>query len=262
MMRSLSLSILCLATQIATSQTAVFGDYNFEEGGYALVALRLQAEENSLADSMDYWYVDDVAVLNELKEEWVFDTPGKMYACGYHYEIVLTKDGIPLKYFHLNINCNEIVCDRDYFYFDAEKLRKFKTKVNKPKSVEKNFETPQEARTYRNTILKNPNILMVEAPLWARFDGSFEFNYYCKNPDVCLGNWKAFDELFREELLNYYPDEDFELELKGGSGHNIHLEVICNKNLGQLYKLHGRDVSKNPWIPYRDIYMTSWWKAK
>lgn len=261
MIRLLCCTFLCLAVNITYCQTAVFNDFNFEEGGYALVALRSKAQKNSLADSLDYWYTDDVAVLNEFKKEWVFNVPGKMRACGYHYEIVLTKNGLPLKYLYLNIDCAEIVVDKSYFYFDAEKLRKFKNKVKKLRSVEKTFETVQEARNYRNNILKNSTLLLVEAPLWTKYDGMFEFGYYCKNPEVCLGNWKAFEQLFREELESHYPNEKFELKLNGGYEHDIYLQVVCNKNLGQIYKLHNRDPAKEAWEPYKDIQLTSWWKA-
>lgn len=261
MIRALYLICMCLVIEFVYGQTAVFSEYNFEDGGYALVALYSETSKNSLADSMGSWYIDDIATLNEFKKEWVFKVPGKMRACGYDYELVLTKNGQSLQSLHLTLDCSEIVSGRKYFYFEPQKLKMFKGKVKPLKPVDKTVETLEEARTYRDNILKNPNLLLVDAPLWTKFDGQFEFGYYCKNPEVCLGNWNAFKQLFREELLEYYPGEEFELQLNGGHEHNINLQVICNRNLGEIYKLHGREITESPWKPFKDIKITSWWKG-
>lgn len=216
-MKILQLAIFILLSNISFGQIQFFKDYDFKKGGYYLLGRSSESDRNELADSLGEWYTDDISVLNEFKEEWTFTEPGQRYACGYHYVVYLCKDGLALENFSINLNCNEIVGNKGYFYFDSSKLSKFKSKLKKPYRERKTFENINTARDYRMKILKDTNLIFTPTPSWIRFEGTFNFDYNCKEENKdCLNNEKKVLMQLKTEIKSKYPQEDFELDERGG----------------------------------------------
>lgn len=261
-MKRIQLILLIFITNIAFGQTDFLGKYVFEEGGYYLLGTKSESDRNNLADSLGEWYTDDISTLNDFKSEWVFTEPGKKYACGYHYIVYLCKDGIALESFAINLNCNEIVGDKGYFYFETSKLEKFKNQLKKPIRNLKEFDNIDSARNYRNSILRDPNLIISPTPDWVRFEGSFDFDYDCNEEDKdCLNNEENVLNKLREEIKSNYPQEDFELESRGGSSTEIYVKVKCNKSLEEKFKIYERNPEYEKWEPYR-LYLTTYWIKK
>lgn len=107
------------------SNTQLFKNYEFEDGGYYIISAFSESDKNGLCDLLGEFYTDSLPILNLFKEEWQFDKPGEKYAYGYHYSIYLCKNIICLKSIRINLSCNEIVSDEGYFYFNTDKLRMF-----------------------------------------------------------------------------------------------------------------------------------------
>src|SRR5687767_9322662 len=89
-------------------QTELLKKYNFDEGGYYILGVRSESDRNALADSLGEFYTDDIKILNAIKKEWVFKKPSPKFACGYHYEVIVCKNGVGLESFSINLNCDEI----------------------------------------------------------------------------------------------------------------------------------------------------------
>ena len=261
-MKILQLTILIFLSNIAFGQIEFFKDYDFESGEYYLLGTRSESDRNDLADSLGEWYTDDISVLKEFKTEWTFTEPGKKYACGYHYVVYLCKDGLALESFAINLNCNEIVGDKGYFYFETTKLSKFKNNLKKSYRERKTFNNIDSARKYRVDILKDSNLIFTPTPNWTRFEGTFDFDFKCEEANKdCLNNEEKVLKQLSAEIKSKYPQEEFELEERGGSSTEVFVEVKCNKTLEEKFDLYERHPEYDKWDPFR-LYLTTYWIKK
>jgi len=247
-------------------QTQLFESYNFNNGGYYILGLQARIDQTDRAKGplyrMGNFYLKDTIVLNKIKKEWVFTKPGKRYACGYNYNMFLCKNGIVLKRFSINLNCNEIVFDEGYFYFDSEKLKMFlKSKRKSPLIKQKDFENINEARKYRDSVLRDDSLIMVPTPRWTKFEGEFDFTYKCdKIKNTCYEKEDSLINVMRYEITRNYPDEEFELSDRGGSLSEILQTIYCNKSLSDKFNLYYRDKESyfGQWKPFR-LSLTTYW---
>jgi len=264
-MKTIILNItLLLLTVSIYGQTQVLQKYDFDKGGYYILGVFSESDRNSLRDSIGEFYTDDISILNKFKKDWVFKQPGKKYACGYHYEIFICKQGQILESFLINLNCNEIVTDKEYFYFDPDLLRQFYGKLKKPYSRELSFNTIIEAREYRTKIFKDTILIMTPNPLWTEYEGSFRFTYKCKEGTKdCLDGDKKIFKSIETEIKKKYPNEKFVLSDVGGSWTTIELEIICNKSLSDKFDLYYRDneIYSGKWSPF-DLKLKTYWKTR
>ncbi|MCA6364323.1 MAG: hypothetical protein IM638_14895 [Bacteroidetes bacterium] len=147
-----------------------------------------------------------------------------------------------LKTIWINLNCNELVCDGRYFYFNSDKLRIFKGKLKKLKTVYEDFKTIEEARHKRKEILNHPKLICTPYKPWIDYEGEFWFTYTYPNPktDYLLGA-KVFLDKLTVELKNSYPNETFILDDMGGSLTEKFVHVYCNKSLSEKFSLYPRE---------------------
>jgi len=258
-MKIIQLTYLLFLSTITFGQVDFLNNYDFELGGYSLLGARSESDPNEFADSLGEWYTDDISVLNDFKSEWVFTTPGKHYSCGYHYIVYICKDGKALESFAMNLNCNEIVGEKGYFYFDTAKLSKFKDRLKKPQRDQRKFDDIELARSYVTTILNDSNLIYTQTPDWTRFEGTFDFNFHCSDENFdCLENEEKILEQLKNEIKSKYPEEDFEIEGRGGSNSDVFVEVMCNKSLEEKFDLYKRDPKYNQWESFRLNLRTYW----
>ncbi len=245
------------------SQVQPFQEFDFSDGEYYLLGFSWGgADKNELADSLGEWYTDEIDVLNEFKSEWVFDIPGKRYACGYHYEIHLSKNGKSIKKFLLNLNCNEIVTDEGCFYFDTDLLQMFYGKLQKPKRENKSFNNYSEAREYLNLILKDSNLIFTPTPHWNDYQGTLGFDYECSMP-TGKSCYKIEDEILEKltlEIKNKYPNEKFELSVVGLSSDKLGIEVKGYKSLHDKFNLY--PLNWRSWTNFNFNLKTYWKNEK
>lgn len=247
--------ILVFLPVTSYSSTKLFKDYKFEDGGYYIIGAFSESDKNSLCDSLGQFYTDSLPILNLFKEEWQFDKPGMQYSCGYHYCLYLCKNKICLKTIRINLNCNEIVSDEGYFYFNTDKLRKFTGKLKKVKSVYESFGSLEEARTKRTQTLNQPKLLFTPEEFWINFEGRFSFTYtYIKGKDGYKTQKSIILNKLSEEIRNKYPDEKFTLFDVGGSKEEMFISVHCNKSLSDKFTIYPRGA----WTPFY-LHMTSYW---
>ena len=242
------------------AQVQVLKSYNFEEGGYYLLGARAESDRNSFADSLGVFYTNDIQVLNKIKKEWVFKKPSPKYACGYHYYVLICKDGKELESFAVNLNCNEIVSDKGYFYFDTNKLRKFKNDFKKPYEKYNTFKSLEEARVHLENIKKDTNVIVYFSPDWEKYDGNFSFEYSCAKKSNPCGEYphKTLLKKLENEIRTAYPGEDFKIDWKGGSLKEVDIEVTCKLSLLNKFKLYPIIYEWKSFYPQ----LATYWKVK
>jgi hypothetical protein len=260
-MKTIIQIIFLVISSFTFSKTKLLKEFDFNEGGYSILGVEWGGDENSLLDSIGEFYTEDISILNQIKDEWVFSIPGQGYACGYHYEIFICKNGLVLKSLRVNLNCYEIVTDEGYFYFDSDKLRKFYGKFKRPYRITKTFDELTEARAYRDSILKNEKLIMTESPPWTKYEGEFDFTYKCnENKKTCLRKEKQIIKSIKSEIALKYPNEEFELSNSGGSLTEIIETIYCNKSLSNNFDLYFRNKESyfGQWRPFK-LTLTSYW---
>lgn len=242
--------VLLFTSLYAKTQTQIFKDYNFNEGGYSIVGTYLESDENFLQDSLGEFYTDDIAILNQFKNTWVFNKPSPKYACGYHYSISLCKNGESIQSFAINLNCNEIVTDDAYFFFPDKLLRQFYGKLTQVYTKQYTFETITEARNKRIELLHDSLILKVSYNNWVDFEGEFDFTFTC--PDDCRKLYSNLDSLIIDSISNMYKNEPFHMYTSGSSLTSRNYTLQCNKSLEEKFDLYPKVTSEyGKWKPFR-----------
>lgn len=243
-------------------QTSVFNKYDFNRGGYSLLGKFSQSDRNSFRDSLGEFYTDDTVVLNMFKNDWVFDKPGMQYACGYHYIVLVCKEGKALESFYVNLNCKEISSNYGYFYFDPDKLKKFYRKLKKPNKRSRSFTSLSDARLYWDSIQASSKLIVAEKPNWVEFEGSFSFEYQCPEgtKETIEKEYLLLDSIDAQMRKNY-PNEKFELRHKGGSSASVLCELYCNKSLFENFSVLGSMPGDaiSDWSEF-SLFLTSYWK--
>lgn len=246
-------------------QVAFLKDYDFDNGGYYILGSLSESDPNGLADSLGEFYTNDISILNLIKKEWIFKKPGKKYACGYHYIIHVCRDGKSLENFAINLNCNEIVGNKGYFYFNSNKLRVFKDSFKKMYATFEIFDELKIAKQKRDSLLQNKNVLLVETPRWTKYEGAFKFTYVCDvKTKSCLSNGDKILPKLKMKINQKFQNEKFELNDVGGSNSELFVEVLCNKTLSDKFNLFKRDTisatSLDKWEPF--VYELGWYYIK
>lgn len=259
---SVIFSTLLLFAISAPAQTQILKKYPFEKGGYALVGMPSESDRNGLADTLGTFYTDDIPTLLAIQKAWTFKKPSPRYACGYHYDIAICKQGLQLESFGINLNCHELATDTKSFYFDPQLLRKFKDRLQTAYEKDVRFSTPGEARRYRDSVLRESSLLVAPSHAWETYEGSFQFELPCP-PDKksCFDREAKLLAKLTNEIRSKYPDEPFQLEGAGGSLTELTVEVMCNKSLSDKFDLYPRGRLLNTWHPF-EYSLTTYWKSK
>lgn len=267
-MKILIFLIVCFISfgSVIYGQGGLFEKYRFEDGGYSFVGVFVHHSDHSLQKKLGEFYTDDISVLNSLKKSWIFPREQRMHACGYHYELLILKDGQVVDSFAVNLECNEIVTDVGSLYFDHKKLRNFASSFKPLYSRRDKFDTVSEARQYLLSTRKDANFVHAEKPRWLEFEGEFSFNLKCPAE---LKNCYATDEFrkiepqLRAEISRAYPGEKFELAARGGSSNgDLYVRVKCDKSLEEKFSIFDRwnREAFGKWEA-NDLSLTSYWKV-
>lgn len=250
--------LFCVSSILSIGQVQPLNKFDFSNGEYYLIGFPWGgADQNDLAEELGEWYTNDTDVLNEFKSKWTFVEPGRKFACGYHYEVHLCKNGQSVKEFLINLNCKEIVTDEGYFYFEPDKLSSLKDKLKKPISKYESFDSIGSARSYHQKILSNDFLIWTDNPEWLKFEGSFSFNFKCKDKNIdCLDNEEKILIELHQEISSKYPNENFELNGGGGSNSELFVNINCNKSLSDKFDLYEK--SWNKWKANK-LRLRSYW---
>lgn len=230
--------LLCLSLS-TFGQYAPFKKYDFSKGGYSLLGIRDESDFNKLAAQLGEFYTDDIATLNEIKSKWVFTKKSPQFSCGYHYTVILCKNGKVLEGFNINLNCEEIATDKGDYYFDAQKLSLIKDKLKKPIVNTLTFKTVTDARAYLAKARSDKNQIVIPYAQWEKYDGEFRFDFKFKSPDQDREqSRKKLLKQLETDIRKSYPNELFALSDVGGSTKDMTVQVSCRKSLRDKFKLY------------------------
>lgn len=254
-----------------------FGQYEPLKGidpdssGYYILGTFSESDENSLQDSLREWYIDEISTIKELKQLWKFDEEAPFYACGYHYHIMLCKNGVALEDFYVNLNCSSIVSNGKSYVFDSSKLRfiygKTKRFYKEPKET-----GITEGRNYLDSIRNQPRLIYAPDPIWKKYEGEFEFTYnYEKGTEAYF---PELEKRIKPKLLKYcpdsileklkldiqkaYPDEEFEISDYGGSLTEVFVRITCNKTLDDKFNLYAKEFESQEWEYFEPRFSVYW----
>ncbi|MFT5347422.1 MAG: hypothetical protein ACI9M3_000454 [Bacteroidia bacterium] len=77
----------------------------------------------------------------------------------------------------------------------------------------------------------------------------------------CLNNEEKVLKQLSTEIKSKYPEEDFELDGRGGSSTEVFVEVKCNKTLEEKFDLYERHPEYDKWESFR-LNLTTYWIKK
>jgi hypothetical protein len=260
--RAVSVLLIALISAVCLiAQTSPLAKFRFEDGGYKFVGIFAHHDDHPLQKQLGEFYTDDVAVLNDLKRSWRFRRPQKDYACGYHYQFLILRNGIIQDSFVVNLECNQLRTDDRSLYFDLKKLSAFAGRFKPLRREEKEFASISEARAYLESARSASDFMYVQTPKWSEFEGKFSFNYRC--PDrtpICYTEFPKYKSTLENEISSKYPGEKFSLRANGGSSNGeVFVEVESNKSLAERFDLYDRWGRKHfggweAYTPYLVIY--------
>lgn len=243
-------------------QTSLFGKYRFEDGGYTLVGTGSGSDKNALAESLGEFYTDDIAVLNAIKKAWVFRRRQYQYACGYHYIVILVKNGVELERHGINLNCRELTTDDGSLYFNPQLIARFQGRLQKLRVSQDKFETLAEARGFWEKIHTDSGFVYAYPPKWLKYEGAFRFTYKCPDPGCGdFGDQSKFTEPVRAMIAGKFPGEDFELTENGGtSNKEIFFEIQSSQAFFKKFDLFPISSFDGQWQPFLP-FLRSYWKS-
>jgi hypothetical protein len=254
------LFFLTLAAASNLAQSKLLGKYHFEDGGYTFIGIFAHMDDHPLQRKMGEFYTDDIAVLNALKKAWVFRRPQKIYACGYHYYVMLLKNGSPVEEFAINLSCEELVANGRSLVFDLNKLDAFSSRVKPLHRKIDHLPSVAAAREYWTKIHSDPNLVYADEPKWLGFEGEFSFKVPCEAQVTnCLDTFAKIKPKLQAQISDAYPGERFSLRSSGGSTGKISIDIETNKSLEEKFSLFDRSAYSGKWKPYI-LDLCSYWK--
>jgi len=194
-----------------------------------------------------------------LKKSWITEKPSPFYACGYHFRIFIIDEGKEEESFFINVEkgCNTVVTEYGQFYFDPNKISKFKDKFKKPITKRIHFDTCQEGRNYLKSLDNDDNLLIYLKPRWLKYDGEFRFYVNCDNtqfssPEAqrCLNNVK-------NRIAIKFPAEKFYIEQSGYSKTQILVTMKCNNDLYNEFDLYDIEWTWSEYSPNLTVLFKS-----
>jgi hypothetical protein len=258
--------IVIIQLMITTSvyaQTQLLKNYDFNKGGYTLLFEQSRGgfdNQNEFIELSNY-YIDDISILNEIKKNWVFNKSEMIYACGYHYEVYLCKNGIKIDNFSINLECGQICSSQGYFDFSKDKWMMFQNKLKKAVTKNNKFASLQKARDAHAGYFKQNRLIMIASPDWLLHEGAFIFKYNCSGDERdCITNPRIISKLLKQ-IQEMYPQEPMNIEFAGStstiSDEECEFRVRCNKSLAKKFKLYS---VTSPFEAYNDYELDSYWK--
>ncbi|MBC7412515.1 MAG: hypothetical protein H7331_08705 [Bacteroidia bacterium] len=254
----------------------LFKEFNFDKGYFTLLihnevnnnnaifdtigkVYLVQKGQNKITDSTNdsYSYISEVTALNKIKKDWRF-YPKELNRdnnCTKQYSINVCKNRQSLKDY--SINCDQLVyfnsvknttgffeekLTKEAFAFVDTNLLQFDDNLKPAFRRVNKYSSIQEAREQIITMLDDTNLIMIEAPLWAKFDGNLVIEYTPKKKLKYYLENKAINTALADlvkEIQAEYPNENFFLEYEGSNGNgNLVIEIRCNQLLGTKFSLY------------------------
>lgn len=244
-------------------EVSLFEKYQFDEGGYLLIAERCTTTD-SIANILGDFYIDDSSTLNEIKQAMkVREVRTYDNDRNWTYVIYICKSKKSIGHFYeLSLKDKYIMPSGkwNFFYLDPDLILKHQSKLKPVHIKNEKFSSLTEARNYYNSVLLNDKVIYTSVPKWTNYEGSFLFVYYCTN-EYCPFKEGNIRDSLSAEIRKQFPGEPFELNMLAQTIENTYLSwtytVFCNKSLSDKFSLFTiYEKYKN----FASLELTTYWK--
>jgi hypothetical protein len=244
------------------AKTQVFKEYNFSEDGFTLLFVQNQpylVDQNNNSSDLINYYTDDISILNNIKNNWIFSKSEVMYACGYSFTIYLCKNKKIIDTFYINLDCEQICTKLGCYSFNKNYFFKIQNSLTKAITKSDKFSTLEKGRKIQADYIKLNNLITTDLPDWLKYEGEFDFQYLCLKDDgnCFINNHKILNKL-QDQIKSNYPDQSCFLEIVGyNSPNELECRVKCNLQLAKQFNIYK---IINSFQAYNDFVLISYWK--
>lgn len=238
------------------AQFQPFKEYCFETGGFVLI---LKSDYIPLinTDSLFNCYIENIYVLNEIKEEWKFDSVTPVRPMGPFHSLILAKDKKIVTQYKISFSSETIETDSSKYDFNPHLLYKYRDFAKRFYLKEQTFTSIQEGRKETKNLNDKMGVILIQESDWMRFEGEFCFIYNCSSwSNDCMKNRQKYLDYLENKIRKYYPGEDFVLDYDHGSGTKLNVVIKCNKSLFDAFNTY--QIKNQKWEPYTVILKTYW----
>lgn len=236
--------------------------HDFAGGGYTVLAQVWGPARHEIQRELGEFYIDDPGLLEELKALWITGGPTPMYACGYHYTILVLRGQRIVDGFSVNLEteCGTVVTDGSSYRFDPVLLTQPAARYRTPVVERRTFDSLAEGRERLAALAGNERLLLRPEPEWREYDGEFRFRADC--PEHSFNSFnsailQACLSRVRSEIGAKYPGMPFDVAEAGSdSGGYILIEMKCRKALHGRFDMYG---DYDEWRDYEPT-VTFYWK--
>lgn len=234
--------------------------YNFNDGTYTVVGIISQNKNHEIQKILGNFYISDINDLNNIKNKWITNAPSPFYACGYHYNINVLKNGIRQETFLINLDdkCNTVVTNNGYYHFNMIHIKELIGVAKSAKKENKVFLSLEQARCFYQLLLRNKKLLFVHKPVWEKFDGSFQIFINLDEEYQPGQSVKKYLDRAVLEIENLFPNEVFSVKQSGMSigpeGKTIIVKIQGSKRLFDKFKIYKKDGNWHEFQPVLTIY--------
>lgn len=249
------------------AQTFIFYDYQFTKGEYLLFAAIISEDSSETLNRS--FYIDDSLILTEMKIDFQLNEiePLSSTKRDWSYGLYIFKNKTSeMSNFEIGLNDKYIMPQyTDIFYrLDPEQIFKYKSSFKYLTERKFKYNSLQDGRLNYNSNIKNDSLVYTTTPSWVNFEGSFSFDYNCKNGDCPYKEQYYVQENLEKLIKETYPNESFKLRSFGGSvalgesgTFSYSYTVSCNKTLADKFKLYP---ITEKYANYSSFELTTYWK--
>lgn len=209
-----------------------FNQIDFKEGGYRLVGKFTTLRNDAFSSNVRSFYIDDISTLEKIQKTWKFKKPGNYFACGYDYNLLLTKNGKTISAFSINLECNEIAFGPT-FYFKPNLLTDFRKKMNYLSVQEIEVTNKQKMKQACDSLINSEKLIFIDLPKWYLYEGSFQYEIEQKiEGDLhqqIMTEYNLENEI-KEKVHLLFPNEPIEIYISTGEK-NLIIEVFSSKKV-------------------------------
>jgi hypothetical protein len=195
-----------------------FKSIDINEGGYGLVGKFTTLRNEPFSSEVGSFYIDDISTLQKIQKTWKFRKPGNYFACAFHYDLILTKNGKTIQKFSINLECQEIAFG-PAFYFKPTLLTDLKDKMNYLFVKEIEVTKKEEMKRTCDSLVNSGKLIFIELPDWYLYEGSFQYEIKQKSArdlhQQIMIEYKLENEI-KDKIHKLFPNDPIEIYISSG----------------------------------------------
>lgn len=240
----------------ADEQVRLLSGYDFTAGGYTVLARLWGPGRHEIQGALGEFYADDPAFLEELQALWVTGGVAPMYACSYHYTILVLRGQRIIDSFAINLEteCGTVVTDRGSYRFDPALLTQPAARYRKPVVERREFASRKEGRDYHASIAGSRRLLLMPEPDWREFDGEVHIAVPCPGHGLEAAKIDRCLDRVRAEIDAVSDGEAYALSEAGSGSDDILVELKCSWAVHSRFDLYEEFFAWRDYEPAVKIY--------